>query len=160
MAMCILPAIKQMDEPIVSTEPVVTTEPVITTDSIMIEEVPSVLRLDELLNDYEVLVQQENSFKTYLADTLLNMNLTTIRPILLQWIASGYPDSYRILTIQVPLPATTCSDGVARNMYEFISFCANMPFTDIMIALQDRLIGIKVGYITEGRTFSIVVSKV
>ena len=125
----------------------------------VIEEVPSVLRLDELVNEYEALVQQETNFKTFLEDNLLNISLTNIRPTLLQWIASGYPDSYRILSFQVPLPVAGCSDGVTRSIYEFISFCANIPFADIMTGLQDRLIGITVGYITEGRTFSIVVSK-
>ena len=122
-------------------------------------DVPSILRLDELESEHETLAQKEASFKTFLINNLLNIDLNTIRPTLLQWIAQGYPDSYRLLTIQVPLPGSVCSDGVPRGLYEFISFCAGMPFQDIMSTLQQRLIGMNVGYITEGMSFSVVVSK-
>ena len=120
--------------------------------------VTSVIRLDDLQNEYNVLVQRETTFGNFLTTNILGLDINTLKRILISWAAVGYPDMYRILPIYVDLP-DKCSDGVVRDVYEYIEFCANISLTDILNSIQQKLDGIKVNYITEGRTITIIVSK-
>ena len=135
-------------------------QPSVEETPVPVEETPvtTVIRLDDLQNDYSVLLQREIAFGTFLITNIVGLDINTLKRTLIGWAASGYPDMYRILPIQVDLP-DRCSDGVVRNVYEYIEFCAKLSLTDILNSIQQKLDGIKVNYITEGRTITVIVSK-
>ena len=122
------------------------------------QPVAQIITLEDLQSEHDVLVQKEAAFASFLLSNVVNVDVSVLRPTLIQWAAQGYPASYRILPIQIDLPEL-CSDGVRRDVYQYLTFCTGMTFDAILNAVQQKFVGIVVDYITEGTTITLLVSK-
>jgi hypothetical protein len=105
---------------------------------------PPQIRLSELLDQVSVLQQQEAGDQTLLA-SLAVPNLTEIRRIMTTWVAGGFQGSCDLVRIGLT-PPNVCSDGVSRNMYEYIAFLSGKTLIEHLGAFQALLPEFEVGY--------------
>lgn len=115
-------------------------------------EVP--LAIEDLLNDL-VLVQQKETADRALLEGISTLSL---RPTLVVWAAQGFPAAWTVQEIRIQ-PPTRCSDGVERDLADYIAFVSGKTIGEHTAALQARLSGIVVSYAWTGQSILIVVSK-
>lgn len=119
---------------------------------------PDILSLDDLLNDQSVILQKEDQDKNAIL-AISNMTTSQVRPMLLQWATQGFPGLFEIYRLNVT-PPSACSDGVIRNLPEYIEFCSGKQLHEHVNEFQKKLTNIQVGFANYGSYISIVVSKV
>jgi hypothetical protein len=120
--------------------------------------VPDVVSMDTLMNDHAMLVQRELATKTFLMDQLINVPASSLKPALLQWASSGFPPATILLQLPIDVPEV-CSDGIRRNVTDYIEFCMGSDAPQIYVALSSKLSDIMVSYAIVGNTFTAYVSK-
>lgn len=124
--------------------PTGTTEP-ITMDSLTggTPEPPRIL-LTDLLTDLSVLQQQEAADRaSFLAVTY--PDLSSIRTKLITWLASGKQGNCVLIRIPFAVP-NMCSDGVARNFFEYVEFVSEKTLVAHLQSIQAILPDFEVGY--------------
>jgi hypothetical protein len=122
------------------------------------DPVPDVVSMDTLMNDHAMLVQRELATKTFLMDQLINVPASSLKPALLQWASSGFPPATILLQLPIDVPEV-CSDGIRRNVTDYIEFCMGSDAPQIYVALSSKLSDIMVSYAIVGNTFTAYVSK-
>jgi hypothetical protein len=105
---------------------------------------PPQILLTELLDQVSVLQQQEASDRTLLA-ALSVPALADIRAKMTTWVAGGLQGSCDLVRIGLA-PPNVCSDGVSRNLYEYIVFLSGKTLVEHLRAFQDLLPEFEVGY--------------
>ena len=118
----------------------------------MADEAP--IAIEDLLNDVAVLQQKEAADKS-LFDSIAGLSL---RPALVTWATLGFPNAWTVHEIAVQPPAH-CSDGVVRDLADYIVFVSGKTIGDHVAALQARVTGIVVSYAWTGASILVVVSK-
>ena len=124
--------------------PTGTTEP-ITMDSLTggTPEPPRIL-LTDLLTDLSVLQQQEAADRaSFLA--VRYPDLSSIRTKLITWLASGKQGNCVLIRIPFAVP-NMCSDGVARNFFEYVEFVSEKTLVAHLQSIQAILPDFEVGY--------------
>jgi hypothetical protein len=128
------------------------------------QEVPDtsslvVIRLSDLLTDTEVLKQKELQDRQ-IVDALENPDFTHLRQKLIQWTAAGFPYAFPVFSISVT-PPQVCSDGVVRNLCDYIAYVAGMSIETKLKKLEAKLEGIKVlnSYSDTAKTMTVHVAK-
>jgi hypothetical protein len=128
------------------------------------QEVPDtsslvVIRLSDLLTDTEVLKQKELQDRQ-IVDALENPDFTHLRQKLIQWTTSGFPYAFPVFSISVT-PPQVCSDGVVRNLCDYIAYVAGMSIETKLKKLEAKLEGIKVlnSYSETSKTMTVHVAK-
>ena len=116
------------------------------------------LTLVEILSDQQVLLQKEANDKATL-EALGQISLETLRGKLVAWAVAGLPNNYVVHSTTMTPPAV-CSDGVARNLADYILFCSGKSLTDHIAPLQAMLPDITIAYTWSPPVISIVVIKV
>ena len=101
------------------------------------------IRLDHIQSYQENMLAIETSNKT----TFENLDFTVLKGNLLSWAKIGYPDSYIAYVFPVKCPPIQgslyeCSDGVLRNVYDYIPFFLGYPVVDLIARYQAQLQGI------------------
>lgn len=121
------------------------------------EPLPDVLSIDDLVSETEVLVAKE----TKDGDAIRAIGLqstASLKPKLVEWVTKGKPNAYPI--IEVPIePPSQCSDGVTRNLPEYIEFCSGQSIGDHMTLLQAKLRGMVLSFMRVAQGVAIVVSQ-
>jgi hypothetical protein len=127
----------------VSGVPVVTTPPRVT--------------MADILASQEVLLQTETMDRAILA-SIGQMSTDALRSVLISWATAGFPNAYPIQDITIA-PPPRCSDGVTRNLADYITFCSGKSIQEHVAVLQDMLPDIAVAFCYTGASIQIVVSR-
>lgn len=118
---------------------------------------PPVITLDDILSSVEVVTQKEREDKANL-ESISTIPYETLKTKLLSWATSGFPNVYEIHKLTIT-PPTVCSDGVTRNLSDYIEFCSGKPIQDHVALLQQRVQGMSISFCNMGTYISIVVSR-
>ena len=121
------------------------------------DTVTYLLTLDQLMTTQNSARQQETTDRTDL-QALVTPNMNQLNPLFIQWAASGFPDNYTLLSFNIVSPSP-CSDGVTRNMYDYISFLIGMDMSAAIVRFDGFFQGMTIAYNMTGSTLTIVVSK-
>lgn len=106
-------------------------------------EPPRIL-LTDLMTDLSVLQQQETadgaSFRAVSSPDIQGM-----RTKLISWLAGGRKGNCVLIRIPFAVP-NVCSDGVARNFFEYVEFVSGTTLQAHLQSLQTILPDFEVGY--------------
>jgi hypothetical protein len=114
--------------------------------------------IDELLASRGAVMTQEAADKLVLTP-LLNETRETLRPQMFEWAAKGFPAIYVVQQFTVS-PPTVCSDGVARNVYDYVVYLLGQEMGPTIAAIQALCVGVQISYSFAGNTLRIHVSRV
>jgi hypothetical protein len=118
---------------------------------------PAPITIDDIVNSIDYIKIKEAGDKVIL-ETIGNMSADTLKSQLVLWGTAGFPNAYVILKVTVEPPAT-CSDGVSRNLADYIQFCSGKTITEHVQLVQDKVSGIVVSFANYTSYIGIVVSK-
>lgn len=113
--------------------------------------------IEDLLNDVTLLLQKESSDRATVG-SLSSLSAGTLRSMLVSWAAQGFPNAYALLDLSIQ-PPSKCSDGVTRDLGDYITFVSGKSLAEHMEVLQTRMSGITPSYVWTGQSILIVVSK-
>ena len=108
---------------------------------------PTIISLNQLMNSVQTLKSVEMRNKQIL-ETLDSEKLIQN---LHGWASSGYQDSQSVYEYTLALPAKVqnkyiCSDGLYREIWEYIPFCLEYSIGDLVAKIQLQLTDIKVSF--------------
>lgn len=125
-----------------------TTEPI---DTIFLADVsgseppaPPVIRLDDILSDKALYLQQEAQDRDKFAP-LLHPNLGDIRTKLVSWATRGFQPPCDLIVVDIMAP-NICSDGVQRSFFDYIQFVSGKTMNEHVTSLQAILPDFVVAY--------------
>ena len=118
---------------------------------------PQIISLDDISNSIEVLKAKEQDYK-YALQLIANLSYDTIRRNLIQWALQGYRNCFVIYEVPISVP-DLCSDGVQRNLENYITFCSGNTIHELISMLQARMKDIKVNFAYSGYSILVNVSK-
>jgi hypothetical protein len=122
-----------------------------------VEPVPDILYMDDLVSASEVLVAKERADGDVIRAIGLQ-SAVSLKPKLVEWVTKGKPNVFPIIEVAIE-PPTRCSDGVERNLPDYIEFCSGHPIAHHMALIQVKLIGMALSYMRIGNNVAIVVSQ-
>ena len=101
------------------------------------------IRFDNIKTYHDELLAIEIANKA----TFENLDFTVLKGNLLTWANLGFPFSYIAYVFIVKCPPIQksmyeCSDGVVRNIYDYIPFFLGRPVVDLIANYQAQLQGI------------------
>lgn len=105
---------------------------------------PPRILLSDLLSDVSVIQQQEATDRAAL-DAIRGPNLQDIRTKLTTWVAGGFQGSCALVRIPMSAP-NACSDGVVRNVYEYIQFLSGSTVNELVASFQQILPDFEIAY--------------
>jgi hypothetical protein len=126
------------------------TGPAWNTDPLLISEMsggtaePPRILLSDLMSQASVLQQQESTDTASLT-ALATPDVSDIRNKMTAWLASGMQGACNLVRVPIT-PPNVCSDGVSRNIYDYIVFLSGKSILEHMKAFQDLLPEFEVGY--------------
>ncbi len=121
-----------------------------------IQVIVDFLSLDDLVNDHASLVAKEDTDKSLL-NQIGSQHVSALKPKLVEWFSLGKPCAYPILSLNITPPGK-CSDGVSRNLPDYITFCSGKSIEEHVGLLQAKLSGISVSFANIQGQVAIVVS--
>jgi hypothetical protein len=105
---------------------------------------PPVIRLDDILADQTLYLQQEARDRDKFA-RLLSPNLNDIRTKLVGFAAKQFQPPCDLFVIDITAP-NICSDGVQRTFFDYIQFVSGKSITEHLATLQPILPDFQVAY--------------
>lgn len=118
---------------------------------------PAPITIDDLLNSVEVLQQKEAQDKIAL-ESIGTISHETLKTKLLSWATAGFPNVYEITRVTIS-PPNQCSDGVTRNLADYIVFCSGKTINEHVAILAAKVTGMTISFANMGNFIAIVVSK-
>jgi hypothetical protein len=109
-----------------------------------------IIKLDDIDSSLQTLIQKELNNK----NSLINIDYDLLKKNLYTWAANGYTDSFKAYTMTINDPIVTngrytCSDGVFRDVWEYIPFILGMSIQQLISSFQVKLKGISLSYSVE-----------
>jgi hypothetical protein len=126
-------------------------------DGIILEPEPPRITLSELMSDISIVQQQEADDGAKFS-AVNSPDLQMFRTKLLRWAAGGFKGFCDLVTISISAP-NICSDGVVRNLFEYIHFVSGKTYLEHMQTLQAILPDFLVVYRCSRTEFVLCVSK-
>lgn len=120
-------------------------------------QIPDVLTLEDLMNEQSIVLQKEAADKALL-ETIGVQRVEGLKPKLMEWIMNGCPSAYPIFSVNIQ-PPSKCSDGVTRNLPEYIQYCSGKTFEEHVDLLRPKLPDLSLSFANFGGVPTIVVSK-
>jgi hypothetical protein len=105
---------------------------------------PPRIRLTDLMTDLSILQQQEQTDRSAFS-AVTSPDLQGIRTKLITWLANGKQGNCVLIRIPFAVP-NVCSDGVARNFFEYVEFVSGTSLVTHIQSLQAILPDFEVGY--------------
>ena len=115
------------------------------------------ISIQDILGSVEVVQNREAGDKAKL-EAIGLISFETLRASLLQWATRSFPNAYTIYEVPMTAPSV-CSDGVTRNLPDYIVFCSGKTINEHVDVLQQRLVDITVSFAYSGSAILIVVSR-
>ena len=122
------------------------------------EAAPSVLRLDDILSHSTVLLQKEAADAAAL-DAVGNPNMNELRTRLVAWAVTGFAGSVSAYEVSIS-PPKRCSDGVVRDLADYIQFVSGKTIYEHTGLLGAKLPDFRVAFVYMGSSIRFMVSKV
>jgi hypothetical protein len=119
---------------------------------------PTVLRLDDLLSHSTILLQKEAADAASLA-AIGNPDMNAMRDRLVAWAVTGFAGSVRVAEVEVS-PPPKCSDGVTRDLADYIQFVSGKNIYEHLSVLAQKLPDFRVAFVYMGSSIHFMVSKV
>jgi hypothetical protein len=113
--------------------------------------------VEDLLNSLEVLRQKELDDKLLL-ENIGNISQEELKSKLIAWAVAGFPNAYEIHAVAI-IPPNMCSDGVSRDLPDYITFCSGKTIHEHIDGLRQKVANISISFANMGTHISIVVSK-
>ena len=109
-----------------------------------------VIKLDDIDSSLQTIIQKESNNK----NAFMNLDYDLLKKNLFTWAANGYPDSFKAYTMKMNDPTITngrytCSDGVFRDVWEYIPFILGMSIHEVVTSFQVKLKGMTLSYSVE-----------
>lgn len=117
---------------------------------------PPTITLTEILSEQQVLLQKELNDKATL-ESISQLSIETLRAKLIAWAVAGLPNAYEIHRVTIT-PPSACSDGVVRNLADYVVFCSGKTMAQHVAPLQITLPDIQVGFVSTPPVISVVVT--
>jgi len=133
------------------------TGPMFPTPEVSIIEPPHIVTLEELMSSHAVIVAQEANDRATL-NPLVNPTREAYRPQLFAWAAGGFLGGYIVQTIPLT-PPSVCSDGVTRNVYDYVVYLLGQDMGTTITGIQALCIGVLISYSISGNALRIHVNK-
>lgn len=105
------------------------------------EPTPPPISLEELLALKEVIMKKEDSDRLICGQ--INIPYGALKDKLYDWACKGFPGAYEISRVFLE-PPSKCSDGVTRNIYEYIFFLTGKQLDDFIQMIRDQVSGIQI----------------
>jgi hypothetical protein len=105
---------------------------------------PPVIRLDDILADQNLFLQQEARDREKF-NVLASPDLGDIRAKLVAWASRGFQTPCDLVVIDITAP-NICSDGVQRTFFDYIQFVSGKSIGEHMATLQPILPDFQVAY--------------
>ena len=105
---------------------------------------PPVIRLDDILTDQTLYLQQEARDREKF-NVLASPDLGDIRAKLVAWASRGFQLPCDLVIIDITAP-NICSDGVQRTFFDYIQFVSGKSITEHLATLQPILPDFQVAY--------------
>lgn len=105
---------------------------------------PPLVLLSDILANVSVMQQQESADRAKFV-AISSPDLQDIRTKLTAWAAGGFQGSCDLIRISLTIP-NLCSDGVARNFFDYVSFVSGRSLPDHLASVQAILPDFEVGY--------------
>lgn len=118
---------------------------------------PTVIRLSDILSQQTSTLQQEEDDRIRL-NSLLTPNLNDIRTKLIAWATQRFQSPCTLVSFRLDIP-NPCSDGVTRNIYQYIEFLTGKPIEQHTLAFQAILPDFSAAYYYESGIMRIGVTK-
>ncbi len=115
------------------------------------------ITIDDIINSVECIKVKENSDKATL-ESIGNTSFGNLKTQLIKWGVDGFTYAYPIIMITIEPPAI-CSDGVSRNLLDYIQYCSGKTIQEYVAIIQEKVRGIVVSYTRYSSHMAIVVSK-
>jgi hypothetical protein len=119
---------------------------------------PPQITMADIMGAADVVKQREDVDKILL-EGIQTISFETLRASLLRWAAAGFPNVYTVYEFPISTLGT-CSDGVTRNLEDYIVFVSGKTIREHVDILQSRMTDIAVSFAYTGSSVIIVVSKV
>jgi len=119
---------------------------------------PTVLRLDDLLSHSTILLQKEAADAAALA-AIGNPDMNAMRDRLVAWAVTGFAGSVRVCEVSI-VPPPQCSDGVSRDLADYIQFVSGKTIYEHLGLLGEKLPDFRVAFVYMGSSIHFTVSKV
>lgn len=114
---------------------------------------PPLITIEELLQLKEVIERKENQDRVVCGQ--INLPYDALRQKLLDWAIAGFPSAYEISRVQIE-PPSKCSDGVTRNIYEYIQYLSNKSLDEHLQMIRDQVSGIRVSSTVQTNSWIII----
>lgn len=118
---------------------------------------PAPITIDDLLNSVEVLTKKEADDKSLL-EGIGTISHQELKNKLLSWVTAGFPNVYEITRVTIN-PPPLCSDGVNRDLADYIVFCSGKTINEHVNVLASKVTGMTISFANMGSYIAIVVSK-
>ena len=118
---------------------------------------PPPISIADILNSVEVIQQKEATDSASL-HAIGNATIDSLRNTLVNWARLGFPNAYTLMEVTVTPPAQ-CSDGVVRDLTNYITFCSGKTIQEHVALLQEKLVDMTVSFANMGHAIAIVVSR-
>ena len=112
-------------------------------NQVLIFGVPTVevITLSDLMNSLEAINQKEGADRASTV-SFLSQTTSSLREPLVQWAGLGFPNAYILMTVELS-PPSKCSDGVVRNMAEYIVFLTGKTIQDWFVDMNTKVSGLR-----------------
>ncbi len=118
---------------------------------------PYIIRMSDILGTLQVDRARETQDKEKF-DKIATLPYSDVRATLLQWATLGFPNAHTLYEIPISVPPM-CSDGVVRNLDQYITFCSGKSIQEHVALLQVRMPDFAVGFVYTGNSIRLVVSQ-
>ena len=114
--------------------------------------------MDELIASVGATRRKEEDDRLALQQ-FISIDRVKLREKLFEWAGLGFPNIFCALSVSISTPAP-CSDGVTRNMYQYIEWVTNKTIPDMITNIQSQMDKIEVSYSIGGESFNLHITKI
>jgi len=102
---------------------------------------PDIITMEELMNAVEVVRQKEDRDRAS-TNSFLGQTTSSLREPLLRWAGVGFPDAYMLTSVELT-PPSKCSDGVVRNMVDYVLYLTGKTIQDWFVEINTKVSGLR-----------------
>jgi hypothetical protein len=121
------------------------------------QQSPYLFSVSELLSEYDLVVQKEANDKS-IVDAIEFPDVAEMRAKLIERARRGFPDISPLFSITVS-PPSKCSDGISRNLFDYIQYICGEGIEAKMTRLSAKLDGMLITCSYSGNRITFHVTK-
>jgi len=114
---------------------------------------PAPISIADLLSSVEVITQKEAEDKATL-EAIGAMTTSALKSKLTEWAIAKFPNNFEIHRLTL-IPPEKCSDGVTRDLTDYIQFCSGKSFQQHIDPLRAKVSGMSFTFANMGSHIAI-----